>query len=535
MVKNEDHTQMRLGSSPRLGMHECGQRCNTNMTNLAVAITFIKGTRTSKTMQECLFWLEGWFQFESMKVVLVTFLTSHTDPTQRLLLHIIHRGFEVYEEDVRTLVNTQVRSSVQKQPQPLSYNNDSYANLVKAIVDNPEHLGCGLPASHLGQKSTTWFADHILQSVASKTIRYLLPFLHGGSELAVMRIVIPTLWRILSQGTDTVGDHTATIRVLLVQVASQCQILNIPWALNPTGLAGWPATMVVHNMWINLGRASSAVSQSLAPVLRPADVWHQAALSAATLMQSMDSRAPWSAFNISIQDLHTILNHEVLLDEWTMDIMMFPDDNSYVKETYQWVHDNYNGCKPVHQLAKYVAIMFCHVLPNVMHGKKPSSLTSSSSQANATLIVCNTPWSAPSANKRSMAQQNIFLVMMSTFITAMYKPDSPLRQYLKDHAGALGALWTDKHGAKGIKPFNLVHLGLATAKGCSIFHSPKFNNGWSLLTSSMVTKVHGDLIRGLKDLPYENWRIHFTNAPWAHLRVVCAFSQSCVDVYTGLS
>ncbi|KAF9236599.1 hypothetical protein BU15DRAFT_63863 [Melanogaster broomeanus] len=463
----------------------------------------------------------------SMKVVPVTFLPSHTDPTQRLLLHIVHRRFEVYEEDVCTLVNTQVRSSVQKlidgddvvtrnigrerltaletwfrQPQPLSYNNDSYANLVKAIVDNPDHLGRGLPASHLGQKSTTWFADHILQSVASKTIRCLPPFLHGGSGLAIMRIVIPALRRILSQGTDTVGDHTAAIRVLLVQVASQHQILNIPWAPNPTGLTGRPATTVVHNMWINLGHASSAGSQSLAPVLRPADMRHHAVLSAATSMQSMDSRAPWSAFNISIQDLNTILNHEVLPEEWTMDIMTFPDDDSYVKETYQWVHDNYNGCKPIHQLAMCVAIMFCHVLPNVMHGKKPSSLTSSSSQANATLIVCNTPWSAPSANKRGMAQQNIFLVMMSTFIIAMYEPESPLRRYLKDHAGALGALWTDKHGAKGIKPFNLVRLGLATAKGCSIFHSPKFNNGWSLLTSSAVTKVHGDLIRGLKDLPY---------------------------------
>ncbi|KIK73931.1 hypothetical protein PAXRUDRAFT_20364 [Paxillus rubicundulus Ve08.2h10] len=137
-----------------------------------------------------------------------------------------------------------------------------------------------------------------------------------------------------------------------------------------------------------------------------------------------------------------------------------------------------------------------------MHGKKPSSLTSSSSQANATLIVRNTPWDAPPAKKRGMSQANIFLVMMSTFIIAMYEPTSPLRRYIKAHGGALGTQWTDKHGAKGITPFNLVRLGLATAKGCSIFHSPKVDHGWSLLTTSALTKIHRDIVRCLKDLPY---------------------------------
>ncbi|KIK81860.1 hypothetical protein PAXRUDRAFT_155098, partial [Paxillus rubicundulus Ve08.2h10] len=312
------------------------------------------------------------------------------------------------------------------QPQPLSYNNDSYANLVKAIIENPENLARGLPTSQLGQKTKSWFADQTLQSVESKTVHCLPPFIHGGSGLAIMQIVIPALSRILSQETDPVVDHTAVIRALLAQVASQCQILNILWALNLTGGTGRPATIVVHNIWINQELASSTPSQSLVAVLTPADMWDQAALSAAMSMQNMDSNTPWSAFNIPIQDLHTILNCEVLPDEWTMDIMAFPNNGLYVKETYQWVKDNYNGGKPIHQLVICVAIIFCHVLPNVMHGKKPSTLMSSSSQVNATLVVHNTPWDSPPAKKRGMSQQNIFLVMMLTFIIAMYEPALPL-------------------------------------------------------------------------------------------------------------
>ncbi|KIK78022.1 hypothetical protein PAXRUDRAFT_165099, partial [Paxillus rubicundulus Ve08.2h10] len=217
------------------------------------------------------------------------------------------------------------------------------------------------------------------------------PFIHGGPGLAVMWIVIPALCRILSQETDIVVDHTTAIRVLLAQVASQRQILNIPWAPNLSGSTGRPVTIVIHNIWINLGLASSTPSQSLSTVLTPVDMRHQATLSAATFMQNMDSNGPWSTFDIPIQDLHTILNRKVLPDEWTMNIMTFADDGPYVKETYLWVKNNYNRGKPTHQLAICVAIMFCQVLPNVMHGKKSSALTSSSSQPNVTLIVYNTP------------------------------------------------------------------------------------------------------------------------------------------------
>jgi hypothetical protein len=48
--------------------------------------------------------------------------------------------------------------------------------------------------------------------------------------------------------------------------------------------------------------------------------------------------------------------------------------------------------------------------------------------------------------------------------------------------------------AKGIKLFNIVRLDLTTAKGCSIFHSQKFDQGWSLLTPNSFIKVHSDLM-----------------------------------------
>jgi hypothetical protein len=105
--------------------------------------------------------------------------------------------------------------------------------------------------------------------------------------------------------------------------------------------------------------------------------------------------------DMSIKQLHSILNQEVLPDKWSMDIMMFPDNDSYVKETYQGVSQNYNGIKPLHELAICVAIMFCQLLPNIMHGTKPSSLIGSSSQINMTLIVHNIPWDVPCAAREA--------------------------------------------------------------------------------------------------------------------------------------
>jgi len=57
-------------------------------------------------------------------------------------------------------------------------------------------------------------------------------------------------------------------------------------------------------------------------------------------------------------------------------------------------------------------------------------------------------------------------------------------------------------GAKGVKPFNLVRIGIAIAQRTKIFTSPLFNQSWALLPASEVTRYHADLCRNLQDLPY---------------------------------
>lgn len=399
-----------------------------------------------------------------------TYSPSVTDRSQRMASYIVDRALDVYETDVRALVESQVRHSTAevlrssspaekafaqerissldkwlKQPKPFSYGENSYTNLVKAIVDDPANLHLGLPASSLGQKSMSWFAGAIIESESRQGPRTLPPFIRSGQALAIMHIVMKELRTLLAFPGSSDDDMKNSITLLIAQVAVRRQILNIPWAPNPSGVAGRPPTTVVHDVWINLGRASSA--SSVNPIIQgPAARRNEAAARAASHQQDTDVNAPWSALDIPLQDLGSILHREVLPEEWDLTPIVFPAGESYVKETYDWVKTHYSGSKPIHQLALLFGIIFSRILPDIFHEKKPSNVSNTSTQSFTTSIVRNSPWTAPGANKKGVTHPRQFIVMMTTFIIAIYEKESPLRRYMARNSGSLGQPWTDKHG-----------------------------------------------------------------------------------------
>ena len=242
---------------------------------------------------------------------------------------------------------------------------------------------------------------------------------------------------------------------------------------------------------------------------------------------SNDAMAEWSSLETSLQDLHIVLNRQMVPKEWKLDGTTWPsgEATSYVKATYMWVKEHFDGRLPLHQTAMMVAIFFSKVLPKVFHHCKA---TDDLKHANTTQVVRDAPWVVTSSTNRKGTTSPVpFIVMMSTFIISIqYMTPShplghtwtPIQTILVSHgprSTVCLSIFLFCHtdctsGVKGIVPFNLVCLGLACAQGNGIFKAAKFNVSWSLLKDKDLKAFHSDMIHNLKDLPYEPF-IQLTN------------------------
>lgn len=382
-------------------------------------------------------------------------------------------AFQAYEDDVRTLVDRGVRASQalldgdqdlspasrlfhrdrlealsrwSALKNPLGYQESAHTHLVRAIVDQPQLLANGLPAAACSPKSVPWFVANIIKAAEAQTAVTLPPFISNGIALPLMRETIREVRTTLSG--DSTRDVASILEHLLVRAVNQREIMNVPWSRNAPPGPGRPPYSVVYDIWLNLGAQYKMSSPSLTLVGSSSQHDANAARSSIQAM-STDSRASWSFQELVLQDLHQILNRSSLPTEWKMGSMSFNNDSdsAYVKNTYLWVRNNYNAQKPIHQTAVLLAIIFTAILPDVLHGVAvPSLLTNNSSAAEITAAVRNSEWKSPPKGRKGFVDRTPFMMMISTFIIAIYEPTSPLRQYMSEHGGNLGSAWTSKHG-----------------------------------------------------------------------------------------
>lgn len=381
----------------------------------------------------------------------------------RALLCIFQQCFKVYITDVVELVTEGLKSELaqgsqspdivlrkraddrqsslslwKKQVHPLAYADNAYTHLLRAVTNDPGLMGNGLPASYHGQKSITWFSEQALEAVLKKDTRTVPPFWKSGRAFSVFKMAVQEAETIIGSAVNHPPTR-ASILDFMTKAASLAKVCNVPWSPNPTGAAGRPFTTVTHTTWVNLGQATS-IPRNLH--VDP----HSVQLNQATQQAlALDSQANWSALSISIQDLHTILNRQVLPQEWDLSSMTWPSgpDSSYVKLTYEWVRDHFDATVHLHQTAILVAIIFSKILPDVCHDIKPPNVNL---PGDTTQLVRDAPWiPTTSQNRKGMTSQTPFIIMMSTFIIAIYEPTSPLRQYMASHKNNLGQPWTKKH------------------------------------------------------------------------------------------
>jgi hypothetical protein len=106
----------------------------------------------------------------------------------------------------------------------------------------------------------------------------------------------------------------------------------------------------------------------------------------------------------------------------------------------------------------------------------------------------------PKSSKKGMSERTIFISMITTFIIAIYEPQSPLREHMREAAkGGLGDAWTEKYsmpflfsfpsfpnliflllflGSKGITHGLLVRLGILWGEGTAALEKGSFGKSW---------------------------------------------------------
>ena len=235
---------------------------------------------------------------------------------------------------------------------------------------------------------------------------------HGQSQYMVLRAsfegchkkdtrTVPLFWKsghvfsvfkMAVQEAETIIGSTvnhpptqASILDFITKAASLAKVCNVPWSPNPTGAAGRPITTVTHTTWMNLGQATTI------PWTLHVDP-HSIQLNHVTQQAlALNSWANWSSLAISIQDLHTILNRQVLPQEWDLSTMTWPSGpySSYVKLTYEWVRDHFDATVHLHQTAILVAIILSKISPDVCHNIKPPTVDL---PGDTTQLVRDVPW-----------------------------------------------------------------------------------------------------------------------------------------------
>jgi hypothetical protein len=137
------------------------------------------------------------------------------------------------------------------------------------------------------------------------------------------------------------------------------------------------------------------------------------------------------------------------------DFKIYPSGIPYVDDTCEWVKNNYNGSNPLHHLALLAAVIvatsiipFHHLPPDA-----ESRLKHIKGEKEVRRALMNTGWE--SKGTRGMSDKSIFVSMITTYIIALYEPQSPLRKnMLLNPKKGLGNTWTTKYSA----PFSFLFL-----------------------------------------------------------------------------
>ncbi|KAG2030241.1 hypothetical protein BDR03DRAFT_1017336 [Suillus americanus] len=475
---------------------------------------------SSRRTQELTYSKEHYEAYEARFTIrhAINFLPANIYPhvnnhAMRIACYAAEIAFRVYFDDVKHLVHDSVlreikpalegdnrhARSVAKDRQtalgrwldedyPLSYSNP-LTYLLRAVVNTNDGNGAlQLTSSHLGNKPISFFVDIVIKQ-STNSVRRQPPFIAGGNFLAVMRVAIEEMKRCASRDSIQGKDIDFFVSEAISHVCESLKINHIPWSANPTGDRGNPSSTIVHDVWLNLGAASRPKPAPSASFLTRRESIQVAALNSSAQVQLRDSRGDWSASEVRLNDFASVVHKVILPIEWNTDLASLSSCPQYIIDTYNYVQTTFNPLVPIHHLSLIVSIAFSGLVPRVYAPTFQKAGIPKEPHQLATYIR-NLEW--VSRPKRGGVNADPFITMVTTFIIALYDPESPtsLRSDLKE--------WVAKHSNKGITTLALCRLGLAKACTPRACFSSKWGTDIRALTSSEIAEKHGEVIRLIK-------------------------------------
>jgi hypothetical protein len=334
-----------------------------------------------------------------------------------------------------------------KKTKPLSYEDEAYEALSKAIHDDPLKVGEGLPASDPKQMSLAEFAILLARMGLPSNPAPLGPPIEKSSPyIYTLRSCIALFFSI----AGAIDDKTK-IALFVNHATELCADLGInyiPWSVGyfpPSGKTSGVSRCnrdVVPTRWITLGAPSP-------PLILPRNTLTPDEAIGVALSRSRSESmrghpaAAWSVSDLVLRDLGSFLDRRIKPTDWGLSHAHLPDNkDDLVTRTYHWVNDRLDLDNPVHHVTFLTAIIIAKALPTVAHPRAPTEQAGDlRDESILTELVCRVPWTD---GGRGTHQPEPFLVMFVVAFLAWKEKDSPLRVYYRDHS-SVGPTWSAKH------------------------------------------------------------------------------------------
>ena len=385
---------------------------------------------------------------------------SIDDMTLRLSCYAAEIALRVYFQDIRKLVHDNVHAILQPflnsnnraakqdakdryaclskwcdEDYPLSYDPRVLSNLLRSVTPQQEQR-FELTASSLGQRPLSFLVDAIIRHASGQQHRRQPPFIQVGHFLPVIRVAIDEIRSNASIAGHGGPSETMFIRNAITLACETLQINHVPWSRNQDNHSGRAPTIIVHDVWLNLG----AKDKTLPPAFLSQQQSNNAlAFQASQKIQAKDPRGQWSALDIRLNTFHTVLHKTNLPSEWDIEHVM-DDIPPYIIDAYSYVQRIYNSSKPLHQLAVICSIICAGIIPNIF---APEMKKIPQNKTQYLRYIQGLEW--VTRDRRGTSISEPFITMVSSFIITMYDDTSPL--WKEPDQKSVRSAWFKKHCA----------------------------------------------------------------------------------------
>ncbi|KAF8833578.1 hypothetical protein BDN67DRAFT_985937, partial [Paxillus ammoniavirescens] len=442
-------------------------------------------------------------------------------PTMQLSCYAAEIGLRVYFNDAKHLIHRKVMEEIQVDLEsndlqmrrkaeerqtalskwlgedlPFSYSGDVFPCLLQAVV-HPEAEKIELTESHLGRQPISFFVGAIVKQCTQPQNKRCPPFIKGGNFLPVMRVGIDEIKRAAIRSGVKEDGLISYITEAISHVCDALKINHVPWSPIPTGRPGNSSKEITHNVWLNLGGIPAPKTQPFTSFLTRQQSSKLLAVRASENIRADDPRGEWFALDVRLNSFASVLHKIVLPNECAVENASVSTGPKYISDTYHFVHNTFAASKPLHQLAVFVATAFAGLVPKVFTrraaGEGPND--------PAALAACIRGLEWEAREKRGVTEQEPFIVLMTTYIIALYEPTSPLSVLMKDNAST--DKWVKKHwpfasALKGITPLTMCRLGLGKAVKPRALGSARWGQDVIPLSQSEIQERHAEVVRLLR-------------------------------------